>query len=285
MHPFTTTLLTASLTVLSMSGCTAHTPNTTTNAPAAAIDPSRGFSESQFQAAISTTPFSGNRAPGTNPATASATQVLVVLGHDLATPDRARFVSIAGYERRGTARAFERVLGPFAGVVGERGFAQPGEKREGDRRSPTGRFTITELFGEDPTFKPRMPYHVLTATDSWSEDPASPYYNQRIQLPTPPPAPPPTPSPAPATPAQGPSAVVEDLYQRAAVIDYNRWPAIPGAGSAIFMHLAEPDGAGTFGCVGLPQQQLDRVLMWLDPAKHPEIIMGTPAGLRKTTKP
>jgi L,D-peptidoglycan transpeptidase YkuD (ErfK/YbiS/YcfS/YnhG family) len=199
---------------------------------------------------------------------AGTSQVVVVLAQDGAAPERARFVTVAVYERGGSGGAFGRVLGPFAGVVGKNGFAPVGEKREGDRRTPTGRFTITELFGEDAEFRPRMPYRVVTEEDAWCEDPTSPLYNQWLHGEA-------------AKAATDRLKRSDDLYRHAAVIDYNRWPVVPSAGSAIFMHKAEPGGAGTLGCVGLAAEELDAVLLRLDPSKRPVIVMGTPGELRR----
>lgn len=223
-------------------------------------DPSRGHTERDFLEVI-------KRVPG---ASAGSSQVLVVLGNDSAPADQARFVAIAMYESVGPGQPFRRVLGPFPGAIGFKGFARAGEKREGDRKSPTGRFTITELFGEDPRFQPRMPYKLLAPDDVWCEDPASPNYNSWIKV-----------TPVPPKLSQAEQAMRDGLFWHGAVIDYNRTPVVPGAGSGIFIHKAEPDGAGTYGCVGLDAADLDAVLLRLDPARKPEIVMGTAGELRR----
>jgi len=64
-------------------------------------------------------------------------------------------------------------------------------------------------------------------------------------------------------------------YDYGAVIDYNTAPVVPGAGSAIFLHVST--GGPTAGCVSLPGAQLLAVLRWLDPADQPRIVMGTVA--------
>ena len=60
-------------------------------------------------------------------------------------------------------------------------------------------------------------------------------------------------------------------YRYAVVIDYNRNPVVPGAGSAFFLHVNI--GKPTQGCVTLSEQNLLTVLRWLDPAAHPRIAM------------
>ena len=72
----------------------------------------------------------------------------------------------------------------------------------------------------------------------WDDDPSSPLYNQWVD----------TsmsnagkrPSPWTSTPA----------YDYGAVIAYNTNPTVPGAGSAIFLHVST--GGATVGCVSLP---------------------------------
>ena len=43
------------------------------------------------------------------------------------------------------------VSGPIEAVIGENGFAPPGEKREGDGRTPSGIFSLNRTFGYDKT--------------------------------------------------------------------------------------------------------------------------------------
>ncbi len=61
-------------------------------------------------------------------------------------------------------------------------------------------------------------------------------------------------------------------YAHAVVIDYNRSPAVPGAGSAFFLHVA--GGAPTAGCVSIDASALIRLIRWLDPAQSPAIAIG-----------
>ena len=43
----------------------------------------------------------------------------------------------------------------------------------------------------------------------------------------------------------------DGLYDALVVIGYNLDPVVPGAGSAIFLHIAAPDFAPTAGCVAV----------------------------------
>jgi len=56
------------------------------------------------------------------------------------------------------------------------------------------------------------------------------------------------------------------------VIDYNRDPLVPGAGSAFFLHVSE--GKPTQGCISINEVKLVALLKWLDPKKKPVISIG-----------
>ncbi len=65
----------------------------------------------------------------------------------------------------------------------------------------------------------------------------------------------------------------DDLYQYGIVIGYNMHPVIPGAGSAIFMHVWRRYDSPTAGCVALNQRNLRKILRWLDRQYQPVIIL------------
>jgi L,D-peptidoglycan transpeptidase YkuD (ErfK/YbiS/YcfS/YnhG family) len=56
---------------------------------------------------------------------------------------------------------------------------------------------------------------------------------------------------------------------------------VKGKGSAIFLHRWQEKGKSTRGCVAVPEDQLLRLLVWLDPAQQPLMIMGTESDLKK----
>ena len=56
------------------------------------------------------------------------------------------------------------------------------------------------------------------------------------------------------------------------VIDYNRWPAVSGAGSAFFLHVT--NGAPTAGCVAIDRGSLTAIMRWLTPGARPLISIG-----------
>ena len=134
---------------------------------------------------------------------------------------------------------------------------------EGMSATPIGSFGLTQAFGRAANPGTRLPYFVAGPQDWWVSDVSSRFYNTHQICST-------------ACPFD--TAAGENLYQAgyvytyAVVIDYNRFPAQAGAGSAFFLHVT--DGGPTAGCVSIPQATLVSLLSWLDPSAHPRILIG-----------
>jgi L,D-peptidoglycan transpeptidase YkuD (ErfK/YbiS/YcfS/YnhG family) len=95
-----------------------------------------------------------------------------------------------------------------------------------------------------------LPSAPLSATDGWCDDADDPRYNQPVTLPT---------------AARHERLWREDgLYDIIVVLSHNETPAIPGHGSAIFLHVAAPGYAPTEGCVALALPDLLTVLAAAD---------------------
>ncbi|GAA2423010.1 hypothetical protein GCM10010191_38620 [Actinomadura vinacea] len=146
------------------------------------------------------------------------------------------------------------------GHVGRSGFAEPGTKREGDGKSPTGSFTLTEAFGEgDPGTA--LPYRTLRESgDCWGSTIGDARYNRYY--------------PGTCLPADENLSgyMLSGPYKQAVVVNYNRPPDSPivqGDGSAIFMHIGS---AQTAGCVSMGRSELETVMRTLRP--YDRIIMG-----------
>ncbi len=159
-----------------------------------------------------------------------------------------------------TTDGWDPVHGPWTAYVGRAGFAPPGEKREGDGRTPSGTYGFPFLFGVQPDPGVALPYRRITGpTFVWVDDPSSPSYNLLVD-----------------TAVQSPGGHGEAMFQTpaydyGAVIAYNT-DRTPGLGSAIFLHVSV--GAPTAGCVSLPADGLLEVLRWLDPSRAPVIVVG-----------
>jgi L,D-peptidoglycan transpeptidase YkuD (ErfK/YbiS/YcfS/YnhG family) len=119
------------------------------------------------------------------------------------------------------------------------------DKREGDGATPAGVFALRRLLYRADrlpaprTFLESAPIH---PDDGWCDDPADPRYNRPVRLPY---------------PARHEALWRDDaLYDLLVVLGYNDDPPVPGAGSAIFLHVATADYAPTAGCVALAQDDL-----------------------------
>ncbi|MGD0144544.1 MAG: L,D-transpeptidase family protein [Rhizomicrobium sp.] len=155
-------------------------------------------------------------------------------------------------ESAGTLR-----FGSFAApcALGRAGILGP--KREGDGGTPAGTFPLRELrYRADRIAAPpvtHLPLYITTRTDGWCDAPDDPAYNRLVKL-----------------PASAETLWREDrLYDLVVVIGYNDRPVMPGAGSAIFLHVAfEQKGRlmPTAGCVALRASDLLRVLQGCSPA-------------------
>ena len=168
----------------------------------------------------------------------STTQVVLVVGSGSSAVVR------ACEKRKGV---WVSVMGRMYGHVGLNGVAPPGAKREGDKRTPSGTFSLGRGFGVlgDPGV--RFGWRRTTRADVWVDDSSSSLYNTWQEK-----------------PANGRWYSAEDLYvpgnyDYVQVIDYNT-ARTPGKGSAIFMHVDHQ--SGTYGCVTLPRAQLLRVMRW-----------------------
>jgi L,D-peptidoglycan transpeptidase YkuD (ErfK/YbiS/YcfS/YnhG family) len=149
-----------------------------------------------------------------------------------------------------------------AAWVGDAGMST--NARERFDGTPVGSFGLTQAFGNYADPGTAMPYFQAQANDWWNGDSASPTYNTHQRC------------AATNCPFHtGDSENLHDVgwvYGYAVVINYNMAPVVPGKGSAFFLHIT--NNTPTAGCVAIPQPDLVRILHWLDPAKHPRIIMG-----------
>jgi L,D-peptidoglycan transpeptidase YkuD (ErfK/YbiS/YcfS/YnhG family) len=163
------------------------------------------------------------------------------------------------FERDTAQSPWQAASGPQPAMLGDQGiawaqgyqsYAQPGEpiQVEGDNRSPAGIFPLGQTFGFDHAGKP---LHISLESNRHIcvDDLASPYYNQIV-----------------SREVAGPGTHAEEMrsiatYRRGIVIDMptdrsNR------TGSCIFLHVWNNEGAGTAGCIGLPENSVEELQDW-----------------------
>ena len=61
-------------------------------------------------------------------------------------------------------------------------------------------------------------------------------------------------------------------YQTGIVVQHNTDPPVPGAGSAIFLHVWGGPAKTTIGCTALAKPEMQTLLAWLDPALDPVLV-------------
>ena len=171
------------------------------------------------------------------------------------------------YAVQRTASGWNLGLAPLQANLGRNGVAPPWEKREGDGRTPSGLFELRRSFGYAPVAPGRIPYRQLGPEDLWVDDPQSPDYNLWVRR--------------GATAASSFEQLLrpDPLYSVALVLEYNGAPVVRDLGSAIFLHLERSQDAPTSGCASLAEADLQRLMQWLDPARHPRMLVGTPDGV------
>jgi L,D-peptidoglycan transpeptidase YkuD (ErfK/YbiS/YcfS/YnhG family) len=174
-------------------------------------------------------------------------------------------------EKRG--ENWRRVLGPFRAVVGRNGFALPGEKREGDGKTPSGIFAVEHAFGDAQHVATALPYRLIAHDDIWVDDPLSADYNKWTK--------------------KGETGALsfeemerhDSLYRYGLVIGYNRNPVVKGFGSAIFLHVWKGCNIPTSGCVALAENDVIAILARLDPSRQPLSLWGTLDSEKKHVQP
>jgi CHAT domain-containing protein/L,D-peptidoglycan transpeptidase YkuD (ErfK/YbiS/YcfS/YnhG family)/Tfp pilus assembly protein PilF len=208
-------------------------------------------------------------------ALASSTEIIVVTTSDWNAVEG----SLQRYERRDPRQKWVPAGAPVTVVVGKSGLgwgvgavsldanvrtASDPVKKEGDGKAPAGVFVLSRAFGYAPQdlAGAKMPYVPLTATVECVDDTNSKFYNQVLDRG----------SVAPDWASSEHMLRSDELYRWGVVVDHNSDPARPGAGSCIFLHIWRGPRQGTVGCTAMPQEQLETVLGWLDPARKPLLV-------------
>ncbi|HEY2042825.1 MAG TPA: L,D-transpeptidase family protein [Jatrophihabitans sp.] len=188
------------------------------------------------------------------PAEASTTPGQVVTVRAASASSTRATIDLWSRQANGT---YVHAWGPALGYVGELGV---GTAREGVARTPAGVFGLTQAFGNGKNPGTKLPWFTAGPSDWWDGESGTPAYNTHVHQ------------------ARSPGSASENLYtagyvySRAVVIDYNRFPAVAGRGSAFFLHVT--NGQPTAGCVALLASQLDTIMRWLIPTQHPVISIG-----------
>ena len=128
-------------------------------------------------------------------------------------------------------------------TIGRGGLRAAADKREGDGATPRGVHRIVGmLYRADRIPRPARWATPVGPGDLWSDDVRDPCYNHPVRAPHP----------------YSHEALrrADPMYDLILLTDWNRPDAVPGRGSAIFVHQWRRPGAPTAGCVALARADL-----------------------------
>lgn len=197
-------------------------------------------------------------------------ELLVVAETDTSTTGR-----LYGWVQSGTGPSearWSRALGPVEVVFGRAGV---GPKREGDGRSPEGRFPLGEAFGYGAQAPEAVgiPYRSMPPGAVCVDDARSPLYNTIAERGT-------TEDRFDSSePMRRDLAFGDSLYEWGVWVGYNaQGRSDPdsgrGLGSCIFLHVWRNADSPTAGCTAMSRDDLLRLLAWLDPSASPALVQG-----------
>lgn len=182
------------------------------------------------------------------------------------------------YERKSRTSKWKTVGERFPVVVGRSGLAATREdawqmdltslvgrlKREGDGRSPAGRFPMTFVFGK--AVKPEQllfPYTRLESQTECVDDVNSTHYNKivgRYKV------------GSFDWKSSEKMLAIGPPYELGVFVAYNSYPVVKGNGSCIFLHIWKDASTPTSGCTAMERSNLERIVAWLDVKSNPYLV-------------
>jgi L,D-peptidoglycan transpeptidase YkuD (ErfK/YbiS/YcfS/YnhG family) len=199
-------------------------------------------------------------------------QLLVVVSSDWNAVDGTLYC----YERSTSSLEWTLSSPPIPVTLGKQGMAwgrgmhdlddtQTFPKKEGDRRSPAGIFSLGSIFGDalHQQYSKNMPFLLITDDLECVDDSNSVYYNQLVRANS---------IEKKDWKSSEKMASIGFLYALGLVIEHNVNPVEAGMGSAIFMHIWRGQGLGTLGCTAMEEKNLNEIVSWLDREKNPCLV-------------
>ncbi|NNE57367.1 MAG: L,D-transpeptidase family protein [Hellea sp.] len=143
--------------------------------------------------------------------------------------------------------------------IGRGGYIDGSKGREGDEKTPLGDYVIRFGFYRPDRLSAPLPTALnmiaLTADDGWCDGANDPAYNRFVKT---------------SNPGSHEKLWRSDgAYDVVLVISHNDSPPEPNCGSAVFIHIAQPDDRETLGCVALTPDVMVKLLAVV----YPEIMI------------
>jgi D-alanyl-D-alanine dipeptidase len=180
------------------------------------------------------------------------------------------------FERKSVQAKWKPVATAFPVVVGRNGLAWSRDsaleghsafKKEGDGKSPAGLFPLTFAFGSgEKGADLKLPFTKLEEFTECVDDVNSNFYNRvvnRMQVGN------------FDWKSSEKMLAVGPPYELGIFVAYNSYPAAPGNGSCIFLHIWHDAATGTAGCTAMEKSNLEKILNWADPKKNPYLVQLT----------
>ena len=147
-------------------------------------------------------------------------------------------------------------------ALGSAGVIEAARKREGDGYSPAGIWPLQRVLFRAhriPAPQTKLPIAPLAQDDGWCDAPGNENYNRFVKLPCP----------------AGAERLWrnDELYDVIVILGFNDNPVVPGAGSAIFWHIAHTDYTPTQGCVAIARADMLTALAEAAPGDTLEIVL------------
>ena len=134
-------------------------------------------------------------------------------------------------------------------------------KKEGDGNSPAGIFYLSGLFGYQD-ISAKMASLKVDLQTFCVDDSKSAFYNQIVKTDT---------VKKDWTSAET-MRMKSDVYKYGIFVDYNIKPAVPNAGSCIFMHIWSGSDSPTAGCTAMKETDILKLIDFLDQKKNPVLV-------------
>lgn len=143
--------------------------------------------------------------------------------------------------------------------IGRSGTCPAADKREGDGCTPLGLWPVRTVLlrpNRWPTPPATLPWRWIRLQDGWSDTPDDPAYNRPVRHPY----------------LLSAERLWRDdgVYDAILVLGHNDAPPVPGAGSAIFLHLRGP--RPTEGCVAIDRDAMAALLRWAPAATSLDFV-------------
>lgn len=148
-----------------------------------------------------------------------------------------------------------------SGFIGKNGL---GKTKEGDMKTPIGKYRITDAFGIKDNPGTMLPYTKVDSSYYWIDDSKSKYYNRLVSM----------------NDVRKDWNSAENIlgegraYSYVLALDYNS-ECLPGIGSAIFIHVSI--GRATSGCIAIPEN--DMILIMRNVKSDCAVIIDSPENL------